>query len=499
MNFFNRALTSIRRRPGKTIILLVLIFVLSNVIAGSISVKNALANTENAMLEQMGVEVTIQVDWETIYSDPNGKYTVPPITADIVESIGQSEYIRSFDYSISQWFEGRGMKYYYSEDPGYDYGNAYFGLTGGQNTEHKYIKSGDIILKEGRVYTQEEIDSGAKVILISDKLAQVNGLNVGSTVTFLYTIYNYSGNIVYKDAAVNSSDISILPADPNVVKTLEFEFKVIGIFNAPSIKTTDKDGKVVEEDSPYLNTIFTDNKAIASCNDTIKAEMAAAGLEDNTYTDANAVFILKSPDVVDIFESQNQQYLPKGLMFTDNAESFDSIRTPMANVKWIADIVMWVAVCATILIISLLVTLFLRDRKHEMGIYLALGERKGIIAAQILSEVLIIAIVAVSLSLYSGNILAQKMSTTMLKNQLAEQQKNNADDDIIIYREISSIYYGDETQTGISTDEVMEMYSVSLDAKTVAFIYLIGMGSVIVSTLIPIAYTLRLKPKNILM
>lgn len=503
MNFFKRALTSITRRPGKTVILLVLVFVLSNVIAGSISVKNALDNTEDAMLSQMGVEVNIQVDWEAIYNDSKGDYTVPSITAEMVESIGASEYVKTYDYSINTSYEMRGLKYFYSEDPGYEQSeNNWFQFIGGQSATLANIASGDIALKEGRTYTEEEIASGDKVILVSDKFAQLNGLNVGSTVNVLYTIYDYSGGIIYKEA-VSSGDIGILPYEPyepKIIKTLEYEFKVIGTFTAKPIKTTDRDGNVIEQDSQYLNTIFATNKAITACNNDITAELAAEGIDNTIYTNTTAIFILKSPDVVEIFESQSQQYLPKGLVFIDNAASFDSVRTPMANVKWIANIVMWVAVCATILIISLLVTLFLRDRKHEMGIYLALGERKGIIASQILSEVLIIAVIAVSLSIFSGNILAEKMSTTMLENQLAEEEKNNADDGgVIIYRAIDSYYGGYGNETLISADEVMEMYKVSIDAKTIAFIYLIGMGSVLVSTLIPIIYTLRLKPKNILM
>ena len=173
----------------------------------------------------------------------------------------------------------------------------------------------------------------------------------------------------------------------------------------------------------------------------------------------------------------------------------------MANVEWISEIVMWVAVGATILIISLLVTLFLRDRRHEMGIYLALGARRGTIATQILTEVLIIALIAVSLSVFTGNLLASNMSATMLENQLAEEQKNQAnDDDYVIYKRSVDIYPPGHANTDqFSTDEVMKMYKVSLDIKTVLFIYLIGMGSVLVSTLVPIIYTLRLKPRQILM
>ena len=87
MNVFKRGLISIVRRPGKSAILFILILVLSNIIAGAISVKNALVNTENAILEKMGVEVTIEYNWLDITD------ATPSITPEMVETIGQSEYV----------------------------------------------------------------------------------------------------------------------------------------------------------------------------------------------------------------------------------------------------------------------------------------------------------------------------------------------------------------------------------------------------------------------
>ena len=51
----------------------------------------------------------------------------------------------------------------------------------------------------------------------------------------------------------------------------------------------------------------------------------------------------------------------------------------------------------------------------------------------------------------------------------------------------------------ISGDDVIEEYDVTLNAGTIAFIYLVGLGSVFVSTAIPVVLTLRLKPRKILM
>ena len=432
MNFFKRGIISIVRRPGKTAILLTLIFVLSNIIAGAISVKNALVNTEDAILDKMGVEVTIQYDWDAIYNNPVGKVVVPSITAEMVEKIGQSEYIKYYDYSINQHFEARDVKNYYSD---YSYeGNGWFSLTGGQSTTLRDAENGDITIKEGRIYTQEDIDSGNPVLLISDKVAQLNALNVGSTVTFLYTLYDYSDIIVYKERAAVDGDIGILPVpiEPKIIKTFEFEFKIIGIFTAKPVLYTDRDGKVIEQDSPLINTVYTVNRAINACVGEIQQEMQAAGMSDGgAYTDATSAFVLKHPDDVELFESQNKQYLPEGLIFVNNAKSFDSIRTPMSNVECISE-----------------------------------------------------------------------MSFTLLEIQLAEEQKSQSLDGDYGYRVAIDVYPGggyENNEDRISTEEVMGLYKVSLDAKTVLFIYLVGMGSVLVSTLVPIIYTLRLRPRQILM
>ena len=66
MNFFKRGFVSIIRKPGKSVILLVLIFILGNVIAGAISVKAAIANTENVMNEKIGVICRIGLDQEQL-------------------------------------------------------------------------------------------------------------------------------------------------------------------------------------------------------------------------------------------------------------------------------------------------------------------------------------------------------------------------------------------------------------------------------------------------
>ena len=154
-----------------------------------------------------------------------------------------------------------------------------------------------------------------------------------------------------------------VPIEPKLIKTFEFEFEIIGIFTAKPVLYTDRDGKVIEQDSPLINTVYTVNRAINACVGEIRKEMQAAGMNDGgMHTEATSVFVLRHPDDVELFESQ-KQHLPKGLIFANNAKSFDSIRTRWQTSSDSRNSHV-VAVGATILIITSGHAV-LRHRRHD--------------------------------------------------------------------------------------------------------------------------------------
>lgn len=51
----------------------------------------------------------------------------------------------------------------------------------------------------------------------------------------------------------------------------------------------------------------------------------------------------------------------------------------------------------------------------------------------------------------------------------------------------------------ITTEDLADSYAVSLGVITILMFYLVGIGTILVSTLIPIVYIVRLNPKKIMM
>ena len=106
---------------------------------------------------------------------------------------------------------------------------------------------------------------------------------------------------------------------------------------------------------------------------------------------------------------------------------------------------------------------------------------------QILIEVMVVAVIGITLSLFSGNLLAGQVSDMMMK------ANENQDE---YYEEY--IYFGD-TQIDLTTEDVIDSYEVNLNSSYVLGFYGIGLLTILISTVIPLIYIVRLNPKKILM
>ena len=112
MNYFKRALASVTRRKGKSIILFAVVFILGNVIAGSISIQQATKSVEKNIKSQLGGTATITMDYaryekeieQSGESEIDDKY-FESVKLKEIETIGQLPYVKYYDYSINVIFK----------------------------------------------------------------------------------------------------------------------------------------------------------------------------------------------------------------------------------------------------------------------------------------------------------------------------------------------------------------------------------------------------------
>lgn len=79
----------------------------------------------------------------------------------------------------------------------------------------------------------------------------------------------------------------------------------------------------------------------------------------------------------DSFKSEIEKLIPSPYKLNSSTDEYDSIAAPIKSMEKLSTYVLIAAIGASLLIVSLVVLLFLRDRKHEFGVYLSLGEKKS--------------------------------------------------------------------------------------------------------------------------
>ena len=150
----------------------------------------------------------------------------------------------------------------------------------------------------------------------------------------------------------------------------------------------------------------------------------------------------------------------------------------------------------SIIVLSLILSMWIKQRTREAGILLSIGISKSKIVLQYVIEMLLIAIISFGLSFFSGNAIAQGASN-MIFNQVAEEQtviQPETPDNGTEYLDITGEYSPYE----LSDIEAVESVSVEVTPQILLLVYLIGAISIIVSVVLSSARIIRMKPKQVL-
>lgn len=475
MNFLKRAFLSLVRRKGKSLILLVIIFILSNVMAGSIAIGQASNNVERTIKLQLGANASVELDWEEMQDWTEEQWnSLEYITPEMADKIGSLSYVKYYDYSSETYINSSTLTQY---DPNMVEvpTMSYFPIKGVQYAPILDIVNGNATLVNGRTFNETEITNADYVALISDKVAELNNIFVGDV------IYLQNTFSIWKE--------------DNTVEEIkrDIALEVIGIFT-PKVQQSDENNGGWIDYTPF-NRIYVPNGVVHAENRWMNEQYAIAYPDSNIKIDQiyiTPTFVLNNPEDVESFRTEAKNLLPDYYKVTVSSDAYDSVAGPIKFIGSLSNIILYVAIGATILILSLVVILFLRDRKHELGIYLSLGESKSKVVGQILIEVVSIALIAITLSLLTGNSIAESTSQSMM--DLRNEITGNTDNGGVIYRDMG--YY---PTNGVTEDDVLEAYKIEFSWDYVLILYGVGIGTVLLSSIAPMIYILRLKPKKIMM
>jgi len=506
------------RQFGKNIILLILIFILGSIIAGAVSVGRAIDATEENLKRKMPTLVSVGADEEAIIEEFELTGEFPDntfVTTELVREIGDLPYVRGFNYSLCAPLESYNLRFYVPEmrdviERNWAYPESgfpnWFNLIGVSGEELIHIEEGLIEMVGGRTLLTEEIntndDNGITPALVSSGFAVANQFTIGS-------VFTLSSMLPDRNASLPENERWL---EENLFAKEDFKFEIVGLFDMVDRESelwagNDADWEVFMLRREILNQIYVPNHATEAIRsfrfDSFNEMDGGIRTEADFIPPVTALFILEDPLYIADFRAAVEPLLPEFIGIDDLSSAFDDISVSMGTLQEIADWVLWIAIGATLLILSLLITLFLRDRRHEIGIYLALGEKRSKIIFQILIEVVTVAMVGVALSIFAGNMISSEMSQTMLRNELIAA--SNVQPPSAFATGTTFMITGSNSLAGMGFDfemtpeEMLEQFDASLNTAAIVLIYGVGLTTVVVSTLLPIVYITKLNPKKVLM
>ena len=505
MNILKRAITSIKRARGKTVILGLLVVILASFTAGAILVRGAVTTTETVIRRRIPPFLSIAFDpeWASQHwmETGFGAYELEEHWPhELIPLLKNLPYVDDFVYTNQ--ILGHLDLYLYdpidNAPPFKREGRSLFGISG---VEPILMQYGDMTLLQGRAFTEEESSGGNLTDLIptmiSRNTAQINDLTVGSIIPFYDRIHTIRLNLTEEEEVALSN--------------LIFDLEIVGIFDIDYETFPERltDPLFFEEYhllSDALNAIYVPTWFIHELtHHSYETLLTVLGEERTTAVrqmgspgdTSFPIIVLRDPLDLDAFRVAAEPLLSENLVFRDLSMMHYDALISMEQLLWIGDIVLISAIVATILILNLLIILFLRDRRYEMGVYMALGEKKSSIILQIVIEVLAISIIGITVALFVGNVVSSRLSQQMMQNEL--MQEIEIDEIFRRREEMGSIAWMIGMPQPVATaEETLALFDLTLTMETTIIFYTIGLTTIILSTVIPIIYVVKLEPKKIL-
>jgi len=559
MNIIKRGQISIRKNLGKNLVFLIIILLLGIVASGAIIVNQAINRTNENLRLSIPTVVTVGVDEEAVfelYSEWEHRWgqtlhLFEPITANMIQEIGELPYVHYVNYSIKAFAFSHFERYTpitEALDGNMDGWGGVFLTVRGETIRSNILLNGvsspnmiqfenEIFrLDQGRLFTESELTQASPnqptPVLISTEFAQLNNLSLNSVFNLYRSLFTPPEDAdIPGDGFINLTLDEMQNHPYNTWLLTPYQFEIVGIFDI-DIPPAQHSETFSMQSSLYNTFLIPNWKAeimtIDEINDLIMWQgifNPGDGMEhylglspgllqlDNLNTILENIsghpnFLLEDSNYIEQFRIAANEILPEFWTIDAFTQIFDPLQNATSQLALIANQALLFTLGATLLVLSLLITLYLRDRKHELGIYLALGERKRKIIFQILFEVISVALIGLTFAIFIGNVISTQLSNELVISELTQRWESGppprivADPTTGIGMELSVLPSELEFSglvRELTPEELMDFFDVSLDIQTIVIFYAVGFTTLILSAVVPIIYVLELNPKEILM
>lgn len=295
----------------------------------------------------------------------------------------------------------------------------------------------------------EKIKEVEKIIIQYDGLAKLKDAKVVSG----------EQRINREDLSDEFKNVVSFEATNNTKRNILFSSRVFTIKEGKNIEENDKNSIIVHEEFAKQNNLKLGDEVNLELLDIeesgkIKSHKFKiigifSGKKQETYTglssdfSENMVFVDYSTSQEILNKSENNKIANKILMYSNSAEStdlalnklkelkideskyfvqkdsnaFEESLESVSGIKHMIKIMTYSIMLGGIIVLSLILILWLRERIYEIGIFLSIGTSKIQIIMQFIFELLFISIPSIISSLFLGNVLIKVIAGGLINSE----------------------------------------------------------------------------------
>lgn len=253
--------------------------------------------------------------------------------------------------------------------------------------------------------------------IISTDLALQNGLTVGDTISLSSTMSRTIPDTI-DTSELTAGDIVTIDEFPytlvsdqrsktlNAQRIVTYELVIVGLYE-------DIRDEYVDENMPQSAAFNNRNEIITSL-----ATLLAIRETDETGVSINVEYYLQNPNDIASFETEvREKGLPNTFTVTTDSSTYDKLVTPLTSIRNIAVTFLAIVLVLGAIIIMLLTSISIRERKYEIGVLRAMGMKKNLLALNFWLELVIITVACVVFGIGAGSFIAKPVSNSLLASQ----------------------------------------------------------------------------------
>jgi len=461
MSLIKRSMLSLWKRKAKMLLILFIITTVITMVMTGFTIGNATDAAFLSARQKLGAVVTAlfvpQSSYQAALDGNPDKFIASFPSYDTVQEARKIPHVKDLYGFSSEFASSPEAKPYPIENDvekpsgGIMSGNGSFDYIMDGITDlsiHSDFTNGTSKIVEGRTINDEVKDEYA--VVVEKRFAQYNNITVGSIVPFCSVDGNNTIGCIVVGIYETSRTI-----EPTIFTQI-FENPPNRIYATIKAASTITLGKKFEGVITRLNFILDDPLYIAEFSEQIK----------------------NAPEL-------------KGMSYTVDAkdELFQQMVEPIGKVASTSKLIVVLTAIAGVIILALVLMIITKERTYEIGVLMSLGEKKTAIIAQMVFEILIVSVLAFSISCAFGDISSKTIGDVLLQNEFAAvNQQHNPQSGVI------SSSLDDVGSTQDITQESMDIgMSVDILIKT----GLISLIVVMLSTISPTMLVMRKKPREI--